>query len=97
MANYKNAKKAIRKTERRRVINKRNLSRMRTYIKKLRKAVEKKDIEYIKNHLNETLSIIDKTVKKGTINENTGSRYKSRLTKLANKLLKKLPESSSSN
>ncbi|HPB56580.1 MAG TPA: 30S ribosomal protein S20 [Candidatus Aminicenantes bacterium] len=34
--------------------------------------------------LRQTLSLIDKSVKKGTIRENTGNRYKSRLTKRFN-------------
>ncbi len=97
MANYKNAKKAIRRAERRRIINKRNMSRLRTYIKKMRKAILNKDVDYIKKHLNETISIIDRTVSKGTIKKNTGARYKSRLMKLANKLLKEMPENQSAN
>ncbi len=35
--------------------------------------------------LPETISIIDMTVRKGTIHKNTGSRYKSRLQYLINK------------
>ncbi len=85
MPNYKNAEKALRVTERRRMVNKRNLSTMRTYIKKLRKAIEdKEDKEAVKTMLIKTVSVIDKTVKKGGIKDNTASRYKSRLTKQVN-------------
>ena len=88
MPNYKNAEKALRVAEKRRIVNKRNLSTMRTYIKKLRKAIEdKKDKEAIKSMLIETVSVIDKTVKKGAIKDNTASRYKSRLSKQVNKYI----------
>ena len=88
MANYKNAEKALRQTQRRRMYNKRNLSMMRTYIKKLRKKIEAKaEAEEIKELLKQTVAIIDRSVKKGVIKENTGNRYKSRLTIQANKVI----------
>jgi len=85
MPNYKNAEKALRVAEKRRIVNKRNLSTMRTYIKNLRKAIENgEDKEDVKKMLIKTVSIIDKTVKKGAIKDNTASRYKSRLSKQVN-------------
>jgi len=88
MANYKNAEKALRQSQRRRVYNKRNLSMMRTYIKKLRKKIEEKaEGDEIKELLKKTVAIIDKSVKKGIIKENTGNRYKSRLSLKVNKFL----------
>ena len=88
MANYKNAEKALRQTQRRRMYNKRNLSMMRTYIKKLRKKIEAKaEGDELKELLKTTVAIIDRSVKKGVIKENTGNRYKSRLTKQVNKAI----------
>ncbi len=85
MPNYKNAEKALKVAEKRRIVNKRNLSTMRTYIKKLRKAIENgEEKETVKTMLMKTVSIIDKTVKKGAIKDNTASRYKSRLSKQVN-------------
>ena len=53
---------------------------LRGQIKKLREAINNKDKETAEKLLPQTFSLIDKSVKKGTINENTGNRYKSRLS-----------------
>ena len=88
MANYKNAEKALMQSQRRRMYNKRNLSMMRTYIKKLRKKIESKaEGDELKELLKTTVAIIDRSVKKGVIKENTGNRYKSRLTIQVNKAI----------
>ncbi len=88
MANYKNAEKALRQSQRRRMYNKRNISMMRTYIKKLRKKIEERaSEEELKDMLRKTVAIIDRTVKKGVIKENTGNRYKSRLSIQVNKAI----------
>ncbi len=88
MANYKNAEKALRHSQRRRMYNKRNLSMMRTYIKKLRKKInEKAEEKELKELLRKTVAIIDRTIKKGVIKENTGNRYKSRLSIQVNKAI----------
>ncbi len=79
--------KQQRKNKRRRLINKTNKSRLRTAIKKLREAIEEKNVELAIKLSKETFSLIDRSVKKGTIHENTGSRYKSRLTKQLNLLI----------
>ena len=87
MPNTKSAKKQLRYSLRRRAINRANKSRLRTFIKKFRKAIEAKDIELAKQLLRPTISEIDRAVKKGVIHENTGNRYKSRLMQRFNKLL----------
>lgn len=79
--------KQQRKNERRRMINKANKTRLRTVMKKLREAIAEKDIEYAQRFSSEVFSLIDRAVKKGTIHENTGSRYKSRLQKHLNSLI----------
>ena len=84
MANHASALRKFRHDERRRQINKMNISKMRTSIKRLRKAVAGNDLEQIKKVLQETVSVIDKTAKKGTIHTKTGDRYKSRIYKLVN-------------
>ncbi len=80
MAHHKSAIRQWRRTLRRNVINKRNKSTLRSQIKKLREAIQNKDRETAETLLPITFSIIDKSVKKGTIHENTGRRYKSRLS-----------------
>lgn len=54
---------------------------LRTHIKRLKEAIANKDKETAEKLLPLTFSLIDKSVKKGTIHENTGSRYKSRLSR----------------
>jgi len=79
--------KQQRKNERRRMINKANKSRLRTAIKKLMEAIAEKNVEFALKFSKEVFSLIDRAVKKGTIHENTGSRYKSRLQKQLNALI----------
>lgn len=62
-------------------VNKRNTSEVRTAVKKLRTAVEGNDYEAARKLLPGTFSVIDEAVKKGTLHDNTGSRYKSRLSR----------------
>jgi small subunit ribosomal protein S20 len=50
-------------------------------MRKLREAVQDKDQETARKLLPQVFSSIDQAVKKGTIHKNTGSRYKSRLSR----------------
>lgn len=82
MANHVSALRKHRRDQKRRMINKINKTKMRNKVKTLRKLVSAGKVEEAKNMLPGVLSIIDKTVSKGTIHQNTGSRYKSRLSLL---------------
>ncbi|HYP50357.1 MAG TPA: 30S ribosomal protein S20 [Pyrinomonadaceae bacterium] len=81
MPNHKSAEKRVRQTERRNEVNRRNRSRLRTEIKKLRTAITGKDTENSQTILPTTVSMIDKMVAKGVLHRNAAARYKSRLTK----------------
>ena len=81
MAHHKSAIRQWRRGLRRNAINRRNKSALRSQIKKLRKAIENKDKEEISKLLPQTFSLIDKSIKKGTIHKNKGNRYKSRLSR----------------
>lgn len=81
MAHHKSAIRQLRRSQRRNAINKRNRSILRTHMRKLREAIATKDKDTAQKLLPPTFSIIDKSVKKGTIHENTGARYKSRLNR----------------
>jgi len=85
MANHDSAVKKHRQDEKKRTINPINRSKMKNKIKSLRKQVGEGKRDEALKLLPETLSIIDRTVRKGTIHKNTGSRYKSRLLSLVNK------------
>ena len=81
MANTPSAIKRIRQIASRTENNRRNKSRLRTEVKKLRKALDKKDGKAAQQLLAPTISALDKSVQKGILKKNTASRIKSRLTR----------------
>jgi small subunit ribosomal protein S20 len=88
MPNHKSAEKRVRQSEKRRVINRGNRSKVRTYIKKVRVALDSGKSDEIQSVLPETISVIDKAVQKGVMHKNAAARYKSRLTLKANQAAK---------
>ena len=84
MPNHKSAEKRVRQNEKRRVINRSHRSKVRTYIKRLRAALDSGKSEDVKTALPEVISVIDKSVQKGVMHKNAAARYKSRLTVRAN-------------
>jgi small subunit ribosomal protein S20 len=81
MANHVSALKRARQTERRTVRNRANTSSLRTQLRDLREAIEKGDKPAAEQVYRKTVSALDKAIQKGTLHENTASRYKSRLGK----------------
>src|SRR4030088_2051480 len=67
-------------------VNRANKTRVRTVMKTLRAAISAKDASAAGNLLKPTLSAIDHAISKGVLVENTGNRYKSRLTLACNRL-----------
>jgi len=84
MPNHKSAEKRMRQSERRRKINRSNRTRVRTAIKKLRTELSAGNVAEAKAILPETISTIDKAVRKGVMHQNAAARYKARLTKGTN-------------
>ncbi|HSE21228.1 MAG TPA: 30S ribosomal protein S20 [Pyrinomonadaceae bacterium] len=84
MPNHKSAEKRMRQNEKRRVINRGNRTKVRTYIKKLRSALDSGKKQEVDQILPEVISVIDKSVQKGVLHANAAARYKSRLTVSAN-------------
>ena len=86
MANIKSAKKRIlvkkKKTERNKAIK----SKVKTEIKKVRAAVEAKDVEAATNALKSATIEIDKATTKGVYHKNNAARKVSRLTKAVNSI-----------
>ena len=80
MANHYSALKRARQTDTKTAVNRANSSRLRTQLRKLRTAIASGDQSQTQATYSETVSLIDKSVKKGVIHKNTGSRYKSRLS-----------------
>lgn len=84
MAHHKSAKKRIRSDERKRVFNKTYLSSVRTAIKKLEAACEKKENkESVANLFVSAQGYLARAAKKGIMHKNTASRKISRLNALA--------------
>ena len=70
-------------------VNRANRTRVRTLMKKLRTAITAGDATASGNLLQPTLSAIDQAISKGVLHENTGNRYKSRLSLAHNGLKSK--------
>ena len=86
MPNHKSAEKRVRQNEKRRSINRGHRTKVRTYIKKLREALDSGDKAQVDQALPETISVIDKSIQKGVLHANAAARYKSRLTAQANQV-----------
>jgi small subunit ribosomal protein S20 len=88
MPNHKSSEKRVRQSEKRRVINRAHKTKVRTYIKKVRAALESGKSDEIQKVLPVAISVLDKSVQKGVMHKNAAARYKSRLTAKANQTAK---------
>lgn len=70
----------------RRERNKSTKSAIKTQLKKVRVAIEAKDVDAVKKELINAQSCLDKAAVKGIIHKNKASRHKARLAKRAAKL-----------
>jgi small subunit ribosomal protein S20 len=89
MANHFSALKRARQTEKRTAANRSNKTLLRSSLRKLRTAITSGDKNAALAAYRETVSAIDKSVKKGVVHKNTGSRYKSRLNARVNAVASK--------
>lgn len=80
MARIQSALKNIRKNRRRNAINRARRSQLRTKVRRMRTLIAKKDAE-ARVVLRETVSTIDRAVRKGVLHRNAAARHKSRLMK----------------
>ncbi|NKB47333.1 MAG: 30S ribosomal protein S20 [Legionellales bacterium] len=81
MANIKSAKKRARQNIKRRAQNNSQRSMLRTYIKKVVKAIETQDPQQAVAAYQQAQPIIDKAINKGLIHKNKAARHKSRLSR----------------
>ncbi|MCC6532958.1 MAG: 30S ribosomal protein S20 [Burkholderiales bacterium] len=79
MANIKSAQKRARQSEIRREHNASLRSRMRTAVKRVRKAIADGDKSAAQNALRAAGSVLDSTAGKGIVHKNMVARNKSRL------------------
>jgi len=78
--------KRIRQTERRTEVNRANRSRLRTQIRKFRRALTSGNAAEAQQLLGATVSLLDRSVGKGVLHANTAARTKSRLVRRFNEL-----------
>ena len=86
MAHHASALKQMRQSVKSRARNRKNVSQVKTQIKKLRAAIAAGDAETARKLLSETVGEIDKAAKKGIVHDNAAARYKSRLSRKVNAL-----------
>jgi small subunit ribosomal protein S20 len=82
MAHHKSAKKRIRSSEKRRLMNKSVESKIKTLYKKVFNLTEKDKLE---KAYKEAVSFIDQSADKGYIHKNNAARKKAKLTLYLNK------------
>ena len=80
MANVASAEKRNRQRIKRRARNLFHLTTMRSYVKRVRTAIDAKDAAKAQAALGAAVQIIDKAAQKGVIDRKTASRKISRLT-----------------
>lgn len=86
MATHASALKRVKQSEKRRLRNLHIKSTVKTAVKKVREAIEKKDVEGAQRALRKAISLIQKACSKGVFHKNTSSRKISRLTRAVNAL-----------
>jgi len=86
MANIKSQIKRVETNEKARVRNASAKSAMRTAVKKVKAAVEAKDLVKAESLLNEAVRLIDKSVSDGIQHQNTAARQKGELQRLINSI-----------
>lgn len=78
----RSAKKALRSSRRKKVVNDRRTKAMKEAIKGVEKLVKNQDVKKAKESLSGAYSAIDKALKAGVLKKNTAARKKSRLSRI---------------
>jgi small subunit ribosomal protein S20 len=82
MANIHSQKKRILRSERERLENRRYTTKIKTYFRRLQRAVETGDATAADAEHRVLVQTIDKAVKRGALHRNTGARKKSRAARV---------------
>ncbi len=82
MANIHSQKKRIQRAARERLENRRYTSKIKTYFRRLERAVAEGDHGTADSEHRVLMQTIDKAVKRGAIHRNAGARKKSRAARL---------------
>ncbi len=84
MANTKSAKKQVRASEKKRVVNKSSKTLCRSNIRKAEELIFNGELEAARGAVSVAVSSLDRAEEKGVIHPNNASRRKSRLLKKLN-------------
>lgn len=79
MANHRNAEKAMRQAQKRTMINKNRMSRVRTFVRAVEELITAKKAEEASNALRVAQKELLRSVTKGLLHKNMASRKISRL------------------
>ncbi|AFL87357.1 ribosomal protein S20 [Terriglobus roseus DSM 18391] len=79
MANHVSSLKRSKQTIAKTAVNRSNKSKLRGTLRMMREALLKGDVKAAAEQYRTTASVLDKSVQKGVLHDNTASRYKSRL------------------
>jgi small subunit ribosomal protein S20 len=82
MANIPSQEKRIHRAERERLENRRRTSQVKTWFRRLEKAVGESDSTRADEEFRGLVSRIDKAVKSGALHRNSGARKKARAARL---------------
>ncbi len=82
MANIHSQKKRILRAERERLENRRYTSKIKTYFRRLERAVAEGNPDGVESEHRVLVQTIDKAVKRGALHRNTGARKKSRASRV---------------
>jgi len=86
MANHASALKRHKQSLKKRALNQMNRHKLKTQLRKLKTAIATGKKADATTLMPQTFGLIDKSVQKGVISDNTARRYKSRLSKSINGL-----------
>ena len=87
MANTAQAKKRVRQNEKKRLHNASRRSEMRTYFKRVLKAISQGNQELAQSEYRLASSIVDRLATQGLIHKNKAARHKSRLNLRLKKMI----------
>jgi small subunit ribosomal protein S20 len=82
MANIASQKKRIQRTERERLENRRKVSQVKTWLRRLQAAADAGDAAVVEEEYRALVSRIDRAVKTGALHRNTGARRKARAARI---------------
>ena len=82
MANIASQKKRNQRTERERLENRRKVSQVKTWFRRLENAVDAGDAAVVEEEYRALVSRIDRAVKTGALHRNTGARRKARAARI---------------